>query len=209
MGLPIKHRKKYVSHKKKWDKNTIVEEAVLVKDYGLKNKKEIRKVELQLSKFKTLAKSFNKSSETKNSVEAKNFVNKLKAAGYLNVDATSLDEVLDIELRDILERRLSNILYKNKLAKTPKQARQFITHKHVKIAGRMVDSPSYSVTLAEEAQLEFNETSSLSDEEHPERKIEVETIVSVSESVENDSEKSSFDKNEEFRDNEEAVEVKE
>jgi len=206
MGLPIKHRKKYISHKKKWDKNVIEEEAVLVKDYGLKNKKEIRKVELKLSKYKTLAKSFNKSAETKNSVEAKNFVDKLKATGYLNIDATSLDEVLDIQLRDILERRLSNILYKNKLAKTPKQARQFITHKHVKIAGRMIDSPSYSLSLAEEAQVEFNSTSSLADEEHPERKIEVESVAIVEEEV---VEKSSFDKNEEFRDNEEANEVKE
>ena len=206
MGLPIKHRKKYISHKKKWDKNVIDEEAVLVKDYGLKNKKEIRKVELKLSKFKTLAKSFNKSAETKNSVEAKNFVEKLKQSGYLNVDATSLDEVLDIELRDILERRLSNILYKNKLAKTPKQARQFITHKHVKVAGRMIDSPSYSVSLAEEAQVEFNATSSLADEEHPERKLEVEGVPVNTEVAQ---EKSSFDKNEEFRDDEEVDEVKE
>ena len=206
MGLPIKHRKKYISHKKKWDKNVIEEEAVLVKDYGLKNKKEIRKVELKLSKFKSLAKSFNKSAETKNSQEAKNFIEKLKQEGYLNADATSLDEVLDIELRDILERRLSNILYKNKLAKTPKQARQFITHKHVKVAGRVIDSPSYSVSLAEEALVEFKLTSALADEEHPERKLEVEgVLVNQTETLE----KSSFDENEEFRDDEEIDEVKE
>lgn len=177
MGLPIKHRKKYVSHKKRWDKNTIVEEAVLVNDYALKNKKEIRKVELALSKYKTIAKEFNKTTTTKESQEAKNFIEKLKLAGFLSADATSLDEVLDIELRSILERRLSNILYKNKLARTPTQARQFIVHKHVRVNGKVVDSPSHLVTLADEATIEFAPKSSLADEEHPERKIEVESII--------------------------------
>ncbi len=209
MGLPIKHRKKYISHKKRWDKSTIEEEAILVKDYGLKNKKEIRKVELELSKYKTLAKSFNKSAETKSSPEAKNFIEKLKAKGYLNVDASSLDEVLDIGIRDILERRLSNIIYKNKLAKSPKQARQFITHKHILVAGRMVDSPSYSVSLLEETQISFKEGSSLADEEHPERKMVIEGISQIEEETPEVEKKSSFEENEEFRDEEEVDEVKE
>ena len=79
MGLPIKHKTKMVSHKKKWDKNTIVEEAVFVTDYALKNKKEIRRAEALLSKLKTIAKNFNKTTETKESVGAKQFVDKLKS----------------------------------------------------------------------------------------------------------------------------------
>ncbi len=176
MGLPIKHRKKFVSHKKRWDKNTITEEAVLVSDYALKNKKEIRKVELSLSKYKNIAKEFNKTSVTKASEEAKHFVEKLKALGFLSQSATSLDEVLDIELRDILERRLCNVIYKKKLARTPRQARQFIVHKHVKVNGKLIDSPSHLVTLAEEENIEFAQKSSLADEEHPERKMVVETV---------------------------------
>ena len=206
MGLPKKHRKKYVSHKKKWDKNTILEEKDLIKDYALKNKKEIRKIELKLSKIKNQAKSFNRTTETKNSPEAKNFIDKLKKKGYLNSDAVSMDEVLDIEIRNILERRLSNILYKNKMARTPKQARQFITHKHISVAGKRIDSPSYSVSLEEEVQVEFSSTSSLADDEHPERKIEVEPIPEKEKKIE-DVENSSFDENEKFRAEEEVIEV--
>jgi len=176
MGAPIKHRKKFIAHKKKWDKNTIEEEVTLVRDYALKNKKEIRKVELSLSKYKLLAKRFNRSNETKNSVEAKHFIEKLKNLGYLNIDATSLDEVLDITLRDIFERRLSNLLYKKKLSKSPSQARQFIVHRHVKVGGKVVSSPSYSVSLLEETTIEFSEGSPLTNEEHPERKLVVEGI---------------------------------
>lgn len=209
MGLPIKHRKKYVSHKKRWDKNTIVEEAVLVSDYALKNKKEIRKIELKLSKYKTLAKEFNKSAQTKESTEAKHFIEKLKGFGFLNSEATSLDEVLDIQLRDILERRLSNVLYKNKLSKTPRQARQFIVHRHVKVNGKVIDSPAFLVSLADEATLEFSETSSLFDEEHPERKLVIESVEVETGAVDTTEEKSSFDKNEKFREDEEVAEVKE
>lgn len=197
MGLPIKHRKKFVSHKKRWDKQTIVDEAVLVNDYSLKNKKEIRKVEFLVSKYKGIAKSLNRNSETKNSAEAKHFIEKLKALGYLNSEATSLDEVLDIGLRDILERRLSNILYKNKLARSPRQARQFIVHEHVTVDGKVISSPSYSVTLAQEATVGFVSNSTLADENHPERNLEMQQSQATEEEVEEVKEEASSEESKE------------
>ena len=150
----------------------------------------------------------NRDSETKNSPEAKHFIDSLKAKGYLNLEATDLDEVLDITLRDILDRRLSNILYKNKLARTPAQARQFIVHRHVKVNGKVVDSPSYSVSLAEEPTIEFKESSSLNNEQHPERILAaggiVEEIQVQEELAKNASEKSNFDEKEAILDDEEA-----
>lgn len=211
MGLPIKHRKKYVSHKKRWDKGTIVAEKDLVTDYALKNKKEIRKVELLVSKYKKLAKIYNKDDASKASVEAQNFLASMKAKGILSAEAESLDEVLDIGVRNVLERRLSNVIYKNKLAKSPSQARQFVVHRHVKVGGKVIDSPSVYVTLAEEATIEFRPTSALFDEEHPERKLVVETIEeTAAEAAEETIDgKSEADVKEEALDNEEQDEVKE
>lgn len=209
MGLPIKHRKKFISHKKKWDKNTILQEAVLVKDYGLKNKKEIKKVELKLSKIKDLAKEFNKSTQTKESAEAKHFIEKLKAQGFLNAQATSLDEVLDITIRDLLERRLSTIIYQKKLARTPFQARQFIVHRHVKVAGKVIDSPAHLVPLADEFTIEFVESSALANEEHPERKLLVEEILAEKEEFSKISKKEIEMDSESVVEDEEAEEVAE
>ena len=210
MGLPIKHRKKYVSHKKRWDKQTIEDEKVLVTDYALKNKREIRKVEFVISKYKKIAKELNRNVETKNSPEAKRFVDKLKALGYLNQQATSLDEILDITLRDILERRISNIIYKMKLARTPEQARQFIVHRHIKVGGKVVTSPSYSVSLGEETTVEFKGNSSLSDENHPERKIQIKGMEDIEKEMEEmpdaTQKEGDFDKKEEALDNEESDE---
>jgi small subunit ribosomal protein S4 len=44
-----------------------------------------------------------------------------------------------------LERRLDNVVYRLGFASTRAQARQFITHGHVRVAGRKVDRPSYEV----------------------------------------------------------------
>jgi small subunit ribosomal protein S4 len=177
MGLPIKHKRNYVSHKKRWDKSTILEEAKIVEDYALKNKKEIRRIEFMLSKFKTIAKSFNSSEDGSESEDAKKFIVSLKAKGFLSAEAESLDEVLNITVRDILERRLSNIVYKLKLARSPRQSRQFVVHRHVRVLGKVMDSPSALISLAGEAAIEFRESSALSSEEHPERKLADEGII--------------------------------
>lgn len=173
MGLIVKHRKKYVSHKKRWDKETIVDEVALVQDYALKNKKEIRKVEFMISKYKKIAKELNQTEETKNSEAATKFLAKLHSKGFLSDDANTLDDVLDIKVRNVLERRLSNLVYKRQLSRTPSQARQFVVHRHVLIGGKLIDSPSYLVSVEEEAQISFRGKSSLADENHPERNLEV------------------------------------
>jgi small subunit ribosomal protein S4 len=177
MGLPIRHKTKAVSHKKKWDKNTIVSEAVFVTDYALKNKKEIRKAEALVSKLKTIAKNFNRTTETKTSAGAAQFVDKLKAQGYLNVEATSLDEVLEITLRELFERRLSSVVYKAGLAKTPGQARQFVVHGHVAVGGQIVTAPSYPVSVKDADIIAFVGSSSLADEAHPERNGAPEAVI--------------------------------
>jgi len=209
MGAPIKHRKKYISHKKRWDKQTIEEEAILKTDYALKNKKEIRRVEASLSKLKGIAKNLNRNQQTKESAAAHNFVAKLKAQGFLSTEAQSLDEVLDITVRDILDRRLSNVLYRNKLARTAKQARQFIVHGHVLVNNKCVSSPSYLVTLEEETQVSFIDNSSLSNEQHPERVIAAGGMIEVEEmeQIPLNSEEESFDEKEAKLDDEEQDEV--
>jgi small subunit ribosomal protein S4 len=208
MGLAKKHRKKYVSHKKRWDKKTIEDEAVLMNDYALKNKKAIRKVEKRLSDYKKIAKSLNKNPETKESQEAKNFINKLKYKGFLDQSAESLDEVLDIGIRNILDRRLANIVYKNRMARTPSQARQFIVHGHILVKENYVDSPSYLVSLEEEPQVQFKEGSSLNNESHPERVLAAGGMVEVEEmeQIPLKSEDKTFDEKEAELDDEELPE---
>ena len=46
----------------------------------------------------------------------------------------------------MLEKRLDAVLYSLGFAKTRRQARQFVTHGHVKVNGHKVDIPSFSVS---------------------------------------------------------------
>jgi small subunit ribosomal protein S4 len=207
MGKVRKLRKNYVFHKQRWNKKTIEDEKELVKNYALKNKKEIRRVEFLIKKFKKRAKLLNKTLESKTSKEAKDFLNKLKHMGVIEKDVEVLDIVLDLQTKDILERRLSNIVYKKKLSRTSRQARQFITHCHVKVNDRVITSPSYLVSVDEEEQIKFYERSALKDENHPERSMTSEKKT-VEIKLDETSEPKEIEENKEEVKEEEKLEVK-
>jgi small subunit ribosomal protein S4 len=61
-----------------------------------------------------------------------------------------------LQVEDLLKRRLPSIIFKRNLAATPQQARQFVTHKKVRIAGNVVNIPSYLVATAEEAAIQVD-----------------------------------------------------
>jgi ribosomal protein S4 len=81
----------------------------------------------------------------------------------------SLDKVLGLSLKNLLDRRLQAFMLRKSYARTMKQARQFITHGHVLVDKKKVTFPSYFVTLKEESLIEFMPKSGLSREDHPER----------------------------------------
>lgn len=76
----------------------------------------------------------------------------------LGMKAEKLDDVLLLRLEDILSRRLQTVVYKKGLAKTLKEARQFIVHRHVLIKDKRVWYPSLLVLADEEAEIHLDET---------------------------------------------------
>ena len=70
-------------------------------------------------------------------------VAKLKKLGILQETAV-LDNVLDLTIEDILERRLQTIVFRKGLARTVFQSRQLITHGHVTIDERRITIPGSS-----------------------------------------------------------------
>jgi small subunit ribosomal protein S4 len=78
-----------------------------------------------------------------------------------------LDDVLDLSINDILERRLQTIVFNKGLTKSIHQARQLITHGHITIHGQRITSPSYLVLKDEEATVAYTPTSRLANPDHP------------------------------------------
>mgnify|MGYP000047010980 CR=1 FL=1 len=100
----------------------------------------------------------------------------------------TLDDVLGLDVRDLLERRLQTIVYRKGLAQTINQARQLIVHRHIAIGDRVVDVPGYLVTVDEEKLVKYAPNSPLNDPNHPIRKVERKEIKKVKKEEEKEEE---------------------
>ena len=78
----------------------------------------------------------------------------LSRIGLVEKSAT-LDDVLNLEINDLLARRLQTIVFKKFFFKTPYQARQAISHGHVLIGDRVINRPSYVVKVDEEDRIKL------------------------------------------------------
>jgi small subunit ribosomal protein S4 len=139
----IRKKKRYSRPKKAFEKARIEEENLILKKYAMKNKKEIWKAIAKVDYFRRRAKALAKLSNEEQEV----LFSKLRALG---LKTNSIADVLALKLEDILERRLPTIVFKKGLAKTTKEARQMVSHKKVMIHSRVIDVPSYLVSLEEE-----------------------------------------------------------
>lgn len=170
MGDPKKNRKKYQKPGHPWQKQRLEEESRYIKEYGLKNKKEIWKAQSKLRHYGEQAKQIVRLTGEQADNEAEQLISNLQNLGILAQNAT-LNDVLTLTSKDLLERRLQTMLVKKGLARTLSQARQFVVHGHVCVGTRKVTVPSYLVKISEEDEIGFAQNSSLVDLEHPERNI--------------------------------------
>ncbi len=171
MGDPKKSKKRYSKPGHPWQTQRIEEEAKLMEEYALKNKRELWKANSFIKRFKYKTKQIMASSSAQAKLEEKQVLGKLVKLKLVHSEA-KIEDVLDLPVTAVLERRLQTVVYKKGLAKTPRQARQFITHGHISVKGVRMNIPSYVVPYLDEEQINFSQSSSLKDEEHPERKIE-------------------------------------
>jgi small subunit ribosomal protein S4 len=175
MGDPKKQKKKYESPSHPWQRVRIDEEAELMKKYAPKNKKEIWKMATILKDFKDQAKKLSSLNTEQAKKETKMLVKKLVSMGLIK-EGDGSEKVLILTLGDIMERRLQTMTVKKGVARTIKQARQFITHAHIKVDNKVITSPSYLVKSKEEDKITFKNSSPFVDAEHPERKVVVKVV---------------------------------
>jgi small subunit ribosomal protein S4 len=165
MGDPKKQRKKFDTPRFRWRKDVLQEELKLLGQFGLRNKHELWRHKTALSKNRSIARSLiSKSTEERTKMENE-LLAQLKKKGILQETAV-LDNVLDLTIEDILERRLQTVVFRKGLARTIFQARQLITHGHVTINGRRVTIPGYIVLREDEAKIVYSPESAIATPEH-------------------------------------------
>ncbi|MFH1408995.1 MAG: 30S ribosomal protein S4 [Nanoarchaeota archaeon] len=168
MGDPRKSRKTYSTPAHPWQKARIEEEKVLMREYGLKNKKEIWKMNTLVKTFADQIKDSVTATSAQAKIETEQLITKLKNLALIKEDST-MDDILGLTTKNVLERRLQTLVFRKGMAKSIDQARQFITHGHIKIGESKVTRPSFLVSKAEEDHISFIARSALASIEHPER----------------------------------------
>ncbi len=154
MGDPKRSRKKWKSPKHSWRKDQLVEELNLIGEYGLRNKRELWRAKMLLDKYRAQAKLLLSLPAEQRKLKELAFLRSLVKQGIINEKAT-LDDVLGLNVKMLLERRLQTIVYRRKLASSIHEARQLITHGHIVINGYRVRVPSYLVPRDKEETIEL------------------------------------------------------
>ena len=95
-------------------------------------------------------------------------VGKLSRIGILTEDP-SLDQVLDLTLENLLERRLQTVVFRKGMAASMHHARQLVAHGHIALDNARVTTPARLITVGEADRIEYTGKSALNDQSHPAR----------------------------------------
>lgn len=126
--------------------------------YGLKNKKEIYRLNHQISKLRSSARELLKLEEShpRRLFEGNALIRRLVRTGILDEDKMKLDYVLALKVEDFLERRLQTQVFKLGLAKSIHHARVLITQRHIRVGKQVVNVPSFLVRLESQKHVDFS-----------------------------------------------------
>jgi small subunit ribosomal protein S4 len=152
MGDPRKPKKTYSRPRRMWTSDQLSAELYLVGTYGLRNKRELWKAQTEVARLRNQARALlSLSAEARHDKETQ-LLNYLNRFGLVNEGAT-LDDILNLKIEDLLERRLQNIIMRKTGIKSPYFSRQMVVHKHVSIGNRFINLPGYLVKKNEEQQI--------------------------------------------------------
>ena len=163
MGDPKTPRRVWKKPKRPLNYDLMMDELKTLGTFGLKTKRELWKANTELSRVRHQARILLALRQEIRDEKEPILINSLSKIGLVNNDST-LDDVLNLQVTDLLSRRLQTIAHKKLYFKTPYQARQAIVHGHVMIENSVVTIPSYVVKTEEEEKIRlipesrFNET---------------------------------------------------
>ncbi|MEM0075736.1 MAG: 30S ribosomal protein S4 [Nitrososphaerota archaeon] len=155
MGDPKKPKNKYSTPRNPWSAEELSKELFLLGTYGLRNKRELWRVQTELSRIRKQARALLAATTEVREKRGTFLINRLYRLGLAR-EGASIDDILSLKVEDILERRLQTLVWRKGMARSVYEARQLITHRKVSVADRIVTKPGYLVQRAEEETLSVN-----------------------------------------------------
>ena len=163
MGKKSYHNvsKTFRKPKRPFEKERLDGEMKVVGEYGLKNKREVWRVNYALAKIRTAARNLLTLDEKS---EARIFqgdalLRRMMRLGMLLENERKLDYVLGLTSAKIMERRLQTKVFKLGLAKSIHHARTLIRQRHIRVGKQICDIPSFLVRVDSEKHIDFALTS--------------------------------------------------
>jgi len=163
MGDPKTPRRVWKKPKRPLNYDLMMDELKTLGTFGLKTKKELWKTQTELSRVRLQARSLLALRQEERERKEPILIQSLSKIGLVDQNST-LDDVLNLQVNDLLARRLQTMAQRKLFFKTPYQARQAIVHGHIMIGDSVVTIPSYIVKTEEETKIRlipesrFNET---------------------------------------------------
>ena len=160
MGDPKNPRRVWRKPKRPFNYELKMEELKTLGTFGLKTKRELWKAHTELSRVRKQARSLLALRQEVREEKEPVLMKSLTKIGLVEENST-LDDVLNLQVTDLLSRRLQTIVLKKFAFRTPYQARQAVVHGHIIIGNRIVNIPSYIVKTEEEKNIRIAPDSSL------------------------------------------------
>jgi small subunit ribosomal protein S9e len=147
--------------KRPFEKERLDGEMKIIGEYGLKNKREVWRVQFALAKIRSAARALltldEKSDERMFTGDA--LLRRMARLGLLLESEKKLDYVLGLTAAKIMERRLQTKVFKLGLAKSIHHARCLIRQRHIRVGKQICTIPSFLVRLDSEKHIDFALTS--------------------------------------------------
>jgi len=152
MGDPKTPRRVWNKPKRPLNYDLMMDELKILGTFGLKTKRELWKTQTELSRVRFQARSILALRQEERERKEPILTQSLLKIGLIDQNST-LDDVLNLQVTDLLSRRLQTIAQRRLYFKTPYQARQAIVHGHIMIGDSVVTIPSYIVKTEEETKI--------------------------------------------------------
>jgi small subunit ribosomal protein S9e len=144
--------------KRPFEKDRLDGELRVIGEYGLRNKREVWRVQYALAKIRTAARqllTLEEKDETR-IFQGAALLRRMQRLGLLEEEQMKLDYVLGLTTQKIMERRLQTQVFKLGLAKSVHHARVLIRQRHIRVGRQVCNIPSFLVRTDSQKHIDFS-----------------------------------------------------
>ena len=147
--------KTFKKPRRPFEKERLDAELKLVGEYGLRNKRELWRVQYVLSRIRNAARHLLTLDEKnpRRIFEGEALLRRMNRHGLLDDGQNKLDYVLALTVENFLERRLQTLVFKSGMAKSIHHARVLIRQRHIRYCLNLLLCPLHCCCSLKPSQL--------------------------------------------------------